>query len=102
MRASRQRLASAAAWRQQTVWRIHHGRRAAAAEKHCLPMEDALMKAYLMTTGAVFGLVTLAHLWRLYEEGPNLAADPWFLLLTAAAGALSLWAWRLLRIAARS
>jgi hypothetical protein len=27
------------------------------------------MKAYLMTTGAVFGLVTLTHLWRIYEEG---------------------------------
>jgi hypothetical protein len=59
------------------------------------------MKAYLMTTGAVFGLVTLTHLWRIYEEGPLLAANPWFLLLTAASGALSLWAWWLLRIAAR-
>jgi len=60
------------------------------------------MKAYLMTTGAVFGLVTLAHLWRMYEEGPRLATDPWFVLLTVAAGTLSLWACHLLRVAARS
>ena len=60
------------------------------------------MKAYLMTTGAVFGLITLAHLWRFYEEGPRLATDPWFVLLTVAAAGLSLWAWRLLRGVARS
>ena len=55
------------------------------------------MKAYLMTTGAVFGLVTLVHLWRMIEEWPRLATEPWYLLLTLAAAALSLWAWRLLR-----
>ncbi|MGE5278415.1 MAG: hypothetical protein ACM3SU_15585 [Acidobacteriota bacterium] len=49
------------------------------------------MKAYLATTGAVFGVITLAHLWRTTGEGP------WFLLLTAAAAAFGVWAWRLLR-----
>jgi hypothetical protein len=60
------------------------------------------MKAYVMTTGALFGLVTLAHLLRIYEEGPQLATDPWFILLTVAAGAICLWAVRLLRLSARS
>jgi hypothetical protein len=55
------------------------------------------MKAYVMTTGAVFGLLTLAHLLRIIAEGTHLAADPWFVLLTVASGALCLWAWRVLR-----
>jgi len=60
------------------------------------------MKAYVMTTGAVFGLLTLAHLWRILEEGPRLAADPWYALITVAAAALCVWAWRLIRLSKRS
>jgi hypothetical protein len=59
------------------------------------------VKAYVMTTGAVFGLLSLAHLWRIVEER-HLATDPWFVLITVAAGGLSLWAWRLLRRSTRS
>jgi hypothetical protein len=54
------------------------------------------MKAYLITTGTVFGLITLAHIWRVFLEGPRLAKEPVFILLTFAAAALSFWAWRLL------
>jgi hypothetical protein len=60
------------------------------------------MKAYLVTTGSVFALLTLAHVWRLVAEGPQLARNPWWILITIAAAALSVWAWRLLRLAARS
>jgi hypothetical protein len=60
------------------------------------------MKAYVMTTGALFGLLTLVHVWRIIEEAPHLATDPWFILITVAAAALCLWAWRLLRLSARS
>jgi hypothetical protein len=60
------------------------------------------MKAYVMTTGALFGLLTLSHLLRIFDEGPHLAADPWWVLITVAAGALCLWAWRLLRLSTRS
>jgi hypothetical protein len=60
------------------------------------------MKAYVMTTGAVFGLLTFAHLLRIIDEGPHLATDPWWVLITVAAGALCLWAWRLLRLSTRS
>ncbi len=38
------------------------------------------MKAYVITTGAVFGLLTLAHAWRVIAEDPHLATDPWFVL----------------------
>ena len=60
------------------------------------------MKAYVTTTGAVFGLITLAHLLRVVAEGPHLATEPWFVLLTVAAAALCLWAGRLLWPATRS
>jgi hypothetical protein len=35
------------------------------------------MKAYVITSGAIFGLVTLAHVWRVFEEGTRLASEPW-------------------------
>lgn len=54
------------------------------------------MKAYLITTGVIFGLLTLVHIWRAVEEGTHLATEPWFVLLTIAAAALCLWAFRLL------
>jgi hypothetical protein len=54
------------------------------------------MKAYVMTTGAVFGLITLAHIWRAIEEGPRLATEPWYVLITLTAAALCVWALRLL------
>ena len=60
------------------------------------------MKAYVMTTGAVFGLITLAHVLRIIAEGPHLVTEPWYVLLTVAAAALALWAWRLLRLTTRS
>jgi hypothetical protein len=60
------------------------------------------MKAYVMTTGTVFGLLVVAHIWRAFEEGPNLVKDPAYILLTLAAAALCLWAWRVLRLMPRS
>ena len=60
------------------------------------------MKAYLITTGVVFGLITVAHIWRAFAEGSHLATDPVFILLTVASAALCFWAWRLLRRSSRS
>jgi len=55
------------------------------------------MKAYLLTTAILFGLITLVHIWRAIAESATLARDPWFVLITALAAALCLWAFRLLR-----
>ena len=55
------------------------------------------MKAYVMTSGAIFGLITLVHIWRVFEEGTRLVSEPWYVLITLAAAALCLWAWSLLR-----
>ncbi|MBA3515920.1 MAG: hypothetical protein H0T77_16280 [Pyrinomonadaceae bacterium] len=60
------------------------------------------MKAYVMTTGAVFGLLVVAHIWRVIEEGPALAKDPLYIVITIAAAALCLWAWRLFWLMSRS
>jgi hypothetical protein len=60
------------------------------------------MKAYVMTTGILFGLLTMAHVWRVVEEGRHLAADTWYVLITLATAALCFWAWRLLRLSTRA
>ena len=54
------------------------------------------MKTYVMTTGTLFALLTLVHIWRVFEE-PHLAKDPWYWLITAVAGAMGVWAWRVVR-----
>ena len=57
------------------------------------------MKAYLVITGAIFGLVGIAHLLRLFFEGHPLT-DPWFLAsnlaLFVVGGGIAVWAARLL------
>jgi hypothetical protein len=60
------------------------------------------LKAYLATTGTVFGLIFVAHIWRAVAEGPAMVKNPVFILLTVAAAALSVWAWRLLAAMPRS
>ena len=60
------------------------------------------MKTYVITTGAVFGLLTVAHIWRAFAEGQDLATDPSFVLITVVAAALCLWAGGLLWRSSRS
>jgi hypothetical protein len=63
------------------------------------------MKAYLITTGALFALLTLAHVWRTIAEWSRLSSDPWFLLegpgIGLVAAALCFWAWRLVWVSSR-
>jgi hypothetical protein len=64
------------------------------------------MKAYLASTGTIFGLIAVLHLLRSIDERARLATDPWYFLGTSALGvvaaALSVWAWRLLRLQVRT
>ena len=60
------------------------------------------MKAYIMTTGAVFGLLVVAHIVRAIEEGSALAKDPFYIAITIVAAAFCFWAWRLIRLMSRS
>jgi hypothetical protein len=64
------------------------------------------LKAYLITTGLLFALLASAHILRTIAERSRLTTDPWFLLqgpgIGLIAGALCLWACRLLRRPARA
>jgi hypothetical protein len=60
------------------------------------------VKIYVMTTGVVFGLLVLFHIWRAVEEGPTLLRNPWYMFITIAAGGLCLWAGRLVWRSPRS
>ncbi len=51
------------------------------------------MKAYVTTSGVLFALLLLAHIWRAIAEGPRLLTDPFYLCTTAAAAAMAVWAW---------
>lgn len=54
------------------------------------------MRTYIMTTGGIFGLLTIAHVWR-YTVERDLLASPWHLSLTVITAVLFIWAMRLLR-----
>jgi hypothetical protein len=60
------------------------------------------MRAYLVTTGVMFALIAVAHLWRIVAESRALATEPSFVGLTIVAVVMSVWAFRLLRTAPRS
>lgn len=58
------------------------------------------MKAYLITTGTIFGLIAAMHVWRAIDERSSMTKDPGFFFGMAALGlvaaGLSVWAWGLL------
>jgi hypothetical protein len=64
------------------------------------------VKAYLFTTGVLFGLIAVAHFVRTFAEWSRLGTDPWFYLfgpgLGFVAASLSLWAWLLFWTTGRS
>ena len=55
------------------------------------------MKAYVITSGAIFALLTIAHILRIILENRHLATEPMYILITLASAGLSIWAWRLVR-----
>ena len=54
------------------------------------------MKAYVITSGAIFALITIAHIAHIAME-THVLREPFFLLLTLLAAALSIWAFIVLR-----
>jgi hypothetical protein len=60
------------------------------------------MRAYIVTTGAAFGLLTLAHIARMFEEGVHLITQPVFLLTTVGSASVCVWAIILLKKLGRS
>ncbi|MEO7362856.1 MAG: hypothetical protein ABI120_21165 [Gemmatimonadaceae bacterium] len=54
------------------------------------------MRTYIALTGTLFGLIVIAHIARGIQEGSSIY-DPWYVALTSACAALSVWAVMLLR-----
>ena len=54
------------------------------------------MKLYLIITGIIFALITIAHIVRMAVE-PHVLTEPVYLLLTLVSAALAIWAVLLLR-----
>ena len=54
------------------------------------------MRTYVITTGAIFALLVVAHIWRIYVER-SAAMEPFFILSTLLAVTFTVWAWRLAR-----
>lgn len=54
------------------------------------------MRTYVAATGAIFGILVIAHLLRVVEEGPHLLREPWWVLVTIAAAAFCIWSGALL------
>lgn len=59
------------------------------------------MKTYLFTTGVIFGLLTLLHVWRAIDDWSRSTIGPGLLLemaaLVALPGVFCVWAFWLLR-----
>lgn len=55
------------------------------------------MKAYVITTGVIFGLITISHILRIFFEHRFLATDPVYILLTVLSASLCIWAGLVLR-----
>ena len=59
------------------------------------------MRAYLVTTAILFAVIVVLHIARLFGEWSDITSDGWKLativVTTILAGALSIWAIRLLR-----
>lgn len=55
------------------------------------------IKAYVITSGAIFGLLTIMHILRIIMENRHLASDPPFILLTLVSAVLFGWAVQVFR-----
>jgi hypothetical protein len=55
------------------------------------------MKAYVIITGLIFGLLAVAHVLRMLTENAALVRDPFYVAITAAAAALCGWSVYVLR-----
>ena len=55
------------------------------------------MRLYVMVSGILFALVVIAHVARMIIEDASLATEPIYLLITASAAGLPIWAWLVLR-----
>lgn len=60
------------------------------------------MKAYLLTTATLFGLITIVHIWRIAVETGLVGREPWMIVITALSAALCGWGIALVRTTRRA
>ena len=60
------------------------------------------LKTYVVTTGVMFSLMVVVHVWRATIEGIGLVKEPTFLIFTGASVAMALWAWRVFKALPKS
>jgi len=54
------------------------------------------MKSYVIVTASIFGLLTIAHIWRVAAESTLLAREPEYVVITVLSAALCVWGVRLI------
>jgi len=55
------------------------------------------MRAYIIITGIIFALITIAHLARLASESTRVLTEPVYVVFTILSTAIAIWAIVLLR-----
>jgi hypothetical protein len=55
------------------------------------------MRAYIIITGIIFALITIAHLARLALESTRVLTEPVYVVFTILSAAIAIWAIVLLR-----
>jgi EamA domain-containing membrane protein RarD len=56
------------------------------------------MRAYVIVTAVIFGMLTVLHLWRVAAESAALAHQPEYMVITALSALLCAWGvWVLVR-----
>lgn len=60
------------------------------------------MRAYVITSGTIFALIVAAHILRAIAEWSHVMHEPFFILMTISAAALSAWAFSVVRSAGRA
>jgi hypothetical protein len=54
--------------------------------RNCEKLQIAPMRVpYFLTTGTLVAVLALAHVWRAVETEPELATEPWYVLITLIA-----------------
>lgn len=51
------------------------------------------MRAFVITSGVIFGVLAAVHVWRMVVER-SVLHDPAFIGITVFAAAMCVWAWR--------
>jgi hypothetical protein len=61
-------------------------------------VEAPPMKAYLLTTGTLFGILAAIHVFVVVAQLRVRGSDPWPAVVLEISAGFNVWAWRLMRV----